>query len=147
MPMIAIVPQHLEVALQAAAVIQLAVALANFRLVHLLGWRDDLARMPRLMREVFLVHLWFISLTLAIFGVLTIRFAHAMVRHEHAVAVWLASAIAIFWLVRAVIQVTFYSSEHWRGKPGPTAVHVTLLAGYALMGVAYALAALGVAVQ
>ena len=64
--------------LQIAAVAQLAIALLNLFLVRLLDWKADLDRMPLLLREVFHVHCWFISITLGIFGVMTFQFADAM---------------------------------------------------------------------
>ena len=63
----------LELVLYAVAAAQLAVAVVNLFLVRLLGWRSELERMPLLVREVFVVHAWFISVTLAIFGAVTMR--------------------------------------------------------------------------
>ena len=64
--------------LRIAAAAQLSIALLNLFLVRLLDWKADLDRMPLLLREVFHVHGWFISITLGIFGVMTLRFAYAM---------------------------------------------------------------------
>src|SRR5438132_14280892 len=64
--------------LRIAAAAQLAIALLNLFLVRLLDWKADLDRLPLLLREVFHVHCWFISITLGIFGVMTLRFADAM---------------------------------------------------------------------
>jgi len=57
--------------LETAAALQMAIAALNLFLVRILKWREDMARMPLLLRQVFQVHLWFISFTLAIFAVLT----------------------------------------------------------------------------
>src|ERR1043166_4923971 len=92
---------------QAAAVLQLGIALLNLFLVRLLNWKEDVARMPLLLREVFQVHAWFISITLAIFGVITWRFAIEMASGTNTVCQWLAAGIGIFWLIRAVLQVTY----------------------------------------
>ena len=62
-------------ALYIAAAAQLAVAVLNLFLVRIMKWEESVARMPQLVREVFHVHAWFITITLAIFGVVTIRFA------------------------------------------------------------------------
>ena len=53
--------------------------------------------MPLLIREVFHIHVYFISITLAIFGVLTWRFAATSPLRATPLAVWLAISIAIFW--------------------------------------------------
>src|SRR5436190_23352684 len=96
-----------ELILYAAAAAQLAVAAANLFLVRLLGWRDELERMPLLVREVFVVHAWFISVTLAIFGVLTWRFAPEFAIPSHEVFRWLAAGIGLFWALRTVLQITY----------------------------------------
>ena len=62
-------------ALYIAAAAQLSVAVLNLFLVRIMKWEEEVARMVQLVREVFHVHAWFISITLAIFGAVTIRFA------------------------------------------------------------------------
>ncbi len=128
--------------LQLAAVAQLAIAALNFALPQLLRWQTDLARLPLLMREVFHVHAWFISVTLAIFGVMTLRFAGEMAAATNPACLWLAGAIGIFWAIRSVLQVAYYSASHWRGRPGRTAMHIALLATYGGLTLVYSLAAL-----
>jgi hypothetical protein len=131
----------LTVFLQASAAAQFGVAVINFFLVKQMDWGDDLKRMSLLPREVFMVHLWFISITLLIFGVLTWRFAEPMAAGTNPVAAWLVGSIAIFWGVRTVLQVTYYSSQHWRGKPAQTVAHVVLLVVCGGMTATYACAA------
>ena len=116
--------------LEIAAALQLAVAVLNLFLVRLLYWKDDIARMPLLLREVFQVHVWFISITLAIFGVVTWRFAAEMADHADPACQWLAGGIGLFWAIRTMLQVGFYSSSHWRGQATRTVAHVALLCVY-----------------
>jgi hypothetical protein len=132
-----------SILLQTAAALQLAVALLNIFLVPLLKWKEDLARAPLLLREVFQVHAWFISVTLAIFGLITWRFAGELAAHANAIAVWLAAGIGIFWGIRTVLQVTYYSTSHWRGQFGRTMIHIFLLFGYGGMAAIYLWAAFG----
>ena len=129
--------------LQAAAALQLSVALLNLFLVPLLKWKEDLARTPLLLREVFQVHAWFISVTLTIFGLLTWRFAGELASHANAIGVWLVAGIGIFWAIRTVLQVTYYSSSHWRGQTGRTVIHIVLLFVYGGMAAIYLWAAFG----
>src|SRR5258707_15818839 len=120
----------LPILLSLAAALQLAIAALNLSLVPLFHWRQDLARMPLLLREVFRVHAWFISVTLAIFAVMTWRFAGQMATHTDPAAQWLAAGIGMFWAIRTFLQVAYYSSSHWRGKPARTVAHFALLLGY-----------------
>jgi len=132
----------LETVLYAAAAAQLGVAVVNLFLVRLLGWRPDLERMPLLIREVFIVHAWFISVTLAIFGAITFRFAPDFAAASHEVFRWLAAGIAFFWALRTVLQMTYYSSSHWKGRTDRTVIHILLLATYGGFAAAYAAAAM-----
>jgi hypothetical protein len=127
----------LSILLQAAAIAQVAVAALNLFLVRLMKWEPDLARMSLLVREVFRVHAWFISVTLGIFGALSWRFAAEMASGADVIGKWLCLGIGIFWAIRTVLQVTYYSSSHWRGQMGRTLAHVALLVCYGGMGVVY----------
>ncbi|SPE52601.1 conserved membrane hypothetical protein [Verrucomicrobia bacterium] len=131
------ITEYVELSLKAAAALQLAIAVLNLFLVPLLKWKEDLARVPLLLREVFQVHAWFISVTLAIFGVLTWRFAADIAGRVAPLDRWLAAGIGLFWGLRTVLQVGYYSSTHWRGKPGRTLVHVALLFLYGGLAAVY----------
>lgn len=134
-------PMKLELVLYIVAAGQLGIAVMNLFLVRLLDWRAEVERMPLLVREVFTVHAWFISATLAIFGAVTLRFAGDFATASHDVFRWLACGIGSFWALRTVLQITYYSSSHWRGRTGRTIIHIILLALYGGFAVAYLSAA------
>ena len=127
--------------LTGAAAVQLGIAVLNLFLIRLLGWKKDLESMPLLLREVFRVHAWFISITLALFGIWTWRFVEVMAYGGDPVASWIAGGIGIFWAIRTVLQVTYYSRSHWRGRTGRTIVHFALLMIYGALALVYGMAA------
>ncbi|MDA0322436.1 MAG: hypothetical protein O2923_06930 [Verrucomicrobia bacterium] len=128
--------------LYAAAGVHFAIAGLNLGLKRIMNWQDDLRRMPLIIREVMQIHGWFISITLAIFGVLTIRFAPDMALGSDIVLRWLAFSIATFWGVRTVLQVVGYSSSHWRGKVRETILHIVLLIVFTTVTTVYLAAGL-----
>lgn len=130
--------QHLLIA---AAVGQIAIAVINLRLDRLLHWDNDLAKLPLLLREVFTVHKWFISLILVLFGVITIRFATEFATGTQELAAWLAAGIGLFWLIRTFIQWGYYDWSHWRGQPARIAVHWILTVAYGGCSAVYLTAA------
>ena len=132
----------LETGLMAAAVVQWLVALLNLLLVRLLGWSEHLGLLPLLVRQVFHVHCWFISITLAIFGTLTWRFAGEMSSGSPRIATWLAGAMGLFWGVRTAIQWVYYSPVHWRGNAKRTAIHLALTGVYGGVTLVYTAAAI-----
>jgi hypothetical protein len=131
----------LEKLLLLSAVGQLIVAALNLRLEKILGWEPVIIALPDLVREVFVVHKWFISVTLVIFATLTIRFASELAGPGHEIARWLAAGIALFWGIRTAIQWFSYGADHWRGKPRETIVHWFLTLVYSGWTTVYLLAA------
>ena len=128
-------------ALCIAAAAQLAVAVLNLFLVRIMKWEESVARMPQLVREVFHVHAWFITITLVIFGVVTFRFAGELAAGTNDLGRWLAAGIGIFWLIRWLMQFFYYNSSHWRGKRAETIVHIVLIFLYGSLAGVYLLAA------
>jgi hypothetical protein len=131
----------LEIALRAVALAQLAVAILNLFLIHIMKWKPDLERAPLLIGEVFRIHVVFISITLSIFGTLTWRFAYEIARASTPLAIWLAVAIGLFWLARSAMQWLHYSASHWHGNSLRTLIHWTLFLGYGAMALVYFAAA------
>jgi len=135
-------PRQMQLFLYGAATLQVGVAVLNLFLVRILNWHEELARMPLLLRQVVRVHAWFISITLAIFGVLTWRFAADIASKASPVCRWLAACIGLFWGVRTILQVAYYSSSHWQGNPSRTCIHGLLLILYGGLATIYLCSAL-----
>jgi uncharacterized membrane protein YidH (DUF202 family) len=131
----------LETALRAVALAQFAVAILNLFLIPIMKWKPDLERVPLLIREVFRIHVVFISITLSIFGALTWRFAPEVANATSPLVIWLAVAIGLFWLVRSAMQWLHYSASHWHGNSLRTLIHWTLFLGYGAMAFVYFAAA------
>ena len=130
----------MEIALSIAAAAQLAIAVLNLFLVRIMKWEEPVARMPQLVREVFHVHAWFITITLVIFGVVTIRFAGELAAGTSDLGRWLVYGIGLFWLIRWVMQFFYYNSSHWKGKRAETIVHIVLIFLYGSFAGVYLLA-------
>ena len=131
----------LELALRVVAVAQFAGAILNLFLIRIMKWKPDLERAPLIIREVFRIHVVFISITLSIFAALTWRFANEIARASSPLTIWLAVAIGLFWLVRSAMQWLHYSPSHWHGNSLRTAIHWTLFLGYGAMAFVYFAAA------
>ena len=128
-------------ALYIAAAAQLSVAVLNLFLVRIMKWEEEVTRMPQLVREVFHVHAWFITIPLAIFSVVTIRFVEELAAGTNNLGRWMAAGIGIFWLIRWLMQFFYYDSSHWRGKRAETIVHIVLIFVYGFFSGVYLLTA------
>src|SRR2546421_6898607 len=127
----------LELALRVVAVAQFAVAILNLFLIRIMKWKSDLERAPLIIREVFRIHVVFISITLSIFAALTWRFAYEIARASSPLTIWLAVAIGLFWLVRSAMQWLHYSPSHWRGDALRTVVHLGPFFGFCALATLY----------
>lgn len=133
----------LTLALQLAATGQIVIAVLGLFLARMLDWKEAISNMPLLVREVFQIHGWFISLTLLIFGTLTWRFAPDIAGGTHEFFRWFSAGVGMFWGLRCVMQWTHYSAVHWRGIADRTAIHWIVFLSYAAFTITYLKAALG----
>ena len=134
-------PDLIELGLRVAAVVQIAVAILNLWLIRIMKWQPDLDRMPLLIREVFRIHCYFISITLTIFAVITWRFASEIAVAASPISIWLAVGIGAFWVIRSAMQWLHYSPSHWHGHKPRTLIHFALFIGYGALAVVYLAAA------
>ncbi|HSJ00814.1 MAG: hypothetical protein ACAI34_03670 [Verrucomicrobium sp.] len=134
---------HLDDLLRFVALLQLGLAGLSFFLPRIMKWQPEIAGMSLLVRDVFTIHSWFISITLIIWGVLTWQFAGEMAHAPSELARWLCGAIGLFWGIRCVLQWVHYSPAHWRGILSRTIMHWTLFVGYAAWTTVYFMAAFG----
>lgn len=131
----------LHIALQICAGLQIFIAVFNLFLPRVLKWHGDLNRLPLLIKEVFFVHSWFISFIVAIFATMTLRFGAEMFNGTNLACTYLAGMIGFFWLFRAILQITWYSSSHWKGIPSRTLIHIACVLVYGGMASTYLIAA------
>ncbi|TLD72616.1 hypothetical protein FEM03_00635 [Phragmitibacter flavus] len=122
--------ENLDLLLRFVALLQLALAVLNLFIARILNWKPEVDAMSPLVRDVFIIHGWFITITVAMFGILTWRFAPEMAHAPTELSRWLCAAIGIFWGIRCVLQWLHYSPAHWQGKPGRTFIHWLLFVGY-----------------
>ena len=132
-----------EIVLWTLGTVQIVIALLNLGLVRMLDWRPELARLSLLAREVFHAHVYFISLTVAAFGVMTWSSASEMLDGSESAARRLATVIGFFWIARTGVQLCYYSRSHWIGNRPRTIVHAVCVAVFGSMGIFYLAAGWG----
>jgi hypothetical protein len=88
-----------------------------------LHWREEMARLSLINRQIFQVHSIFIVLMLALFAALLLTSADALLEPTRLGRAVLAG-LTIFWGVRLAIQWFFYSPDVWRGNRLFTTMHV-----------------------
>jgi len=85
-------------------------------------WKEDLAQISLINRQVMYVHTFFLALT--IFGMGVICYLRADDLLHTQLGQTLCFGFAIFWTIRFFIQFFGYSSQLWKGKTFETVIHV-----------------------
>jgi len=128
----------LVIALWIAGLVQLAIALANLVLPKKLKYRENLARMAPIIRQIFVVHSGYIVGIVLLFAVVTFGFA-AELASGRGLGRFLAASIAVFWACRVPLQLFYYDAALRRAhRAGDTAMTCALL----FLAATYATAAL-----
>jgi hypothetical protein len=125
-------------ALWIAALVQLAIALANFVLPGKLQYRQNLARLAPIVRQIFVVHSGYIVGIVMLFAALTLGFASELASGR-GLGRFLAASLSLFWFCRIPLQLFYYDPVLRRAnRAGDLAITVAL----AFLASTYAWAAL-----
>jgi hypothetical protein len=115
-------PNLLLVNLRVVGVVMALLVVVNLVVPYLLDWREDMARLSLLNRQIFQAHSLFITLTLGLFSALLLTSSDALLeptRLSRAILI----GLTIFWTLRMLMQWWFYSPDVWRGNRFRTAMH------------------------
>ena len=115
-------PHLVVVHLRAVGVVMALLVAVNLVVPVRYQWRDETARLSLLNRQIFQAHAVFLILTLALFSVLLLNYADALVEPTRLSRAILAG-LTIFWALRMLMQWCFYSPAIWRGDRFHTAMH------------------------
>ena len=113
---------NVEYHLRIAGVLLLFLVGLNAVLPKRFHWKDELARLSLVNRQIFVVHCMFIGLMLAMMGVLSIVYTDALLQPTP-LAIPVLAGLFTFWSVRLFIQWFYYDRKLWVGHPFNTFVH------------------------
>jgi len=108
--------------LRFVGVIMAVLVVVNLFVPGRLRWREELARVSLVNRQIFQVHTVFIILILAMFAVLLLTSADALLEPTR-LSRLILGGLTIFWGLRMLTQWFYYSPAIWRGDRFNTAMH------------------------
>ena len=121
----------------AAGVLHLFVASVNFFAIRQFRYRENLAKVSPIVREVFWVQNFYIVAVLIAFAALCFGFAPELAGQCN-IGRFFSGFLAVFWGMRVVVQVFVYDSRVKRQNPRWNAIFLT---AYGYLTVVFTLAA------
>lgn len=128
------------VLLWAAGIVQIGDAAVNLLLPRPLRSRENMAKVSPMIRQVFLVHWFYVLLVLVIFGAMCLLYAPELAAGGP-LARFLCGAMALFWALRVPIQLLVFDRDFRRRY---RAADVAFTLGAVFLAVVFAGAALSV---
>ena len=130
-------PTHLDL----IGAILIAIALAHAVFPRGFDWKEELARLSLMNRQMMQVHSFFIALALLLMGLLCLTSGEEL--RTTALGRRVSLGLGIFWTIRLLIQLFGYSPKLWRGKPRETAAHILATAVWTYFSAVFLAAAAG----
>ena len=109
--------------LRIAGALQIALALLHLAFPRRFQWKEELARLSPLNRQIFLVHTIFICLVLVMIGSLSLLTPGALLEPTRLSRLVLGGFSA-FWGLRLLCQWFVYDPALWRGQTFNSVMHV-----------------------
>jgi hypothetical protein len=122
--------------LRIAGVGLIVLAFAHLAFPKQFHWKEELARLSLLNRQVFQVHTFFIGLVLVLFGALSSLYADALLTPSPLSKAVLAG-FTLFWALRLFVQLFVYDRALWRGNRLYTGFHVLFTAYWTYLVAVY----------
>jgi hypothetical protein len=97
-------------------------ALLHFFFPRYFNWKQELAVLSLINRQMAYVHTFFIAFILVLMGLLCLTSAADLLNTTLGKRISLG--MGIFWSVRLYIQFFGYSPKLWKGKPLETTIHI-----------------------
>lgn len=108
--------------LKIVGVLLIILALGHIYFPYYFNWKKSLQSLDLLHREIFKVHTFFIAVVVLLMGLLCFFSAEELLGTSLGQKILLG--MAIFWILRLLIQFFGYSRQHWKGKRFETFIHL-----------------------
>jgi len=111
-----------ELHLRIVGLLLLLLCVMNLYVPRRFRWKEEMASLSLLNRQIFLVHSAFIILILLMFATLVLGFTRQLLEPTPLARVILAG-LASFWFARLLVQWFYYDFSIWRGNRFNTIMH------------------------
>lgn len=130
----------MELQIRIVGVLLVFLGLMHIGFPRYFRWKEELAALKRINREMMVIHTFFIALVVIGMGMICFYNAEVMLTTPFGKTICLA--FAVFWSLRLLIQFFGYSSELWRGKQFETTLHILFIILWTYVSAVFCLAVL-----
>ena len=106
------IDEWMSLALWLAGAGHFCVLIASFQVPYRLRWKEDLAKLTSFNRKLMWVHGGFAVYTIIAFGTISLLLHDEILRGDRAARA-LAFFIGFYWLLRIIVDFTYYSHRDW----------------------------------
>lgn len=114
--------ETLALQIQIVGILLIVLSLVHVIFPKYFNWRQELASLSLINRQMMIVHTFFVALAVFLMGILCFTTPQELI--ETNLGKTISLGFAIFWSIRLFIQFFGYSSELWKGKTFETVVHI-----------------------
>jgi hypothetical protein len=112
----------MEIHIKIVGIIFILLALVHGIFPKYFNWKNELATLNLINKQMMQVHTFFIALVVLLMGILCVSSSHELVTTTLGKRICLG--FGMFWGARLVIQFFGYSSKLWNGKKFETVIHI-----------------------
>ncbi len=116
----------MSIHLQIIGALFMLLALIHVGFPRYFQWKQQLASLSLINRQMMQVHTFFIAFVVFLIGLLCFSSAEELIATPLGRRICLG--LGVFWSIRALVQWFVYSTELWRGRRFETGVHVVFSA-------------------
>jgi hypothetical protein len=97
-------------------------AMAHIAFPRYFNWKEDMAGITMINRQMMYIHTFFIGLVVLLIGILCLTLTDELLNTR--LGKYILFGLFIFWGCRLLIQFIGYSSKLWKGKRLETLMHI-----------------------
>ena len=125
----------LAIHLQVIGGLLIALSLLHIVFPKYFNWKDELAGLSIINKQIMMIHTLFIAIAVLLIGVLCLHSPEELITTD--LGRTISFGLGLFWLVRLLVQFFGYSSKLWKGKSFETAVHLVFSAFWSYLTIIF----------
>jgi hypothetical protein len=112
----------MELQLKIIGILLIILAIIHIVFPKRFNWKEELSSLSLINRQMMYVHTFFIAITVLLMGLLCFTSSRELIETD--LGKKICFGLALFWLIRLIIQFFGYSKILWKGKTFETTVHI-----------------------